>query len=176
MYWLCGLDTDGFCVFNAMFLGADGGLTHITRTADVANIRYSSVCEDIRVWVDAADNPKSRTIRETLASHGMQGKRVGIQLDTMGLTPRLHREIEAELDGWCQLVDASTVVSTLRLVKSQSELAYVRRAGEIVNACRDVAIGETRPGVFEGHLMGRLWQVTESPASLGSTMLRVMKG
>lgn len=25
MYWLSGLDTDGFCVFHAMFLGADRG-------------------------------------------------------------------------------------------------------------------------------------------------------
>jgi Xaa-Pro dipeptidase len=93
MYWLSGLDTDGFCVFHAMFLGTGGGMTHISRTADLANIHYSSICEDIRLWVDGADTSKSATIKDTLASHNMAGRRLGIQLDTMGLTPQLYREL-----------------------------------------------------------------------------------
>ena len=24
MYWLCGLDTDGFCIFHNMFIGVNG--------------------------------------------------------------------------------------------------------------------------------------------------------
>jgi len=35
-YWLCGLDTDGFVIFHMMFIGAGGQLTHISRTADIA--------------------------------------------------------------------------------------------------------------------------------------------
>lgn len=159
MYWLTGLDTDGFCIFHAMFLGTGGGLTHISRTADLANVRYSSICEDVRVWIDGGGS-KAAAVKDTLAGHGMAGKRVGIQLDTMGLTPRLYDELTAELDGWCTLVDASDLVRTLRLVKSPAELTYVRRAGEIVDTCRDVAIAETRPGAHEGHLMGRLWYTT----------------
>ncbi|MFF1832573.1 M24 family metallopeptidase [Paenarthrobacter sp. NPDC058040] len=157
MYWLCGLDTDGFCIFHAMFLNRDGRLTHISRVVDLANVRYSSICEDIRVWRDGEDNPVSQVIKDTLASHGMAGKRVGIQLDTMGLTPKLHQEVEAALGGWCQLVNASGLVQRLRLVKSPTELVYIRRAGEIVDSCRDLAIEGVRPGVFEGDLMGRLW-------------------
>jgi Xaa-Pro dipeptidase len=71
IYWLSGLDTDGFCVFNAMYFGTEGGMTHISRTADLANIQYSSICEDIRVSVDAAANPRSAAIKDTVASHNM---------------------------------------------------------------------------------------------------------
>ena len=39
-YWLCGLDTDGFVIFHAMFIGVGGQLTHVTRTADLASIDY----------------------------------------------------------------------------------------------------------------------------------------
>lgn len=156
MYWLTGLDTDGFCIFHAMVLST-GGLTHVSRTADLANVRYSSTCEDVRVWIDGSGESKAAAIRDTLAAHGLAGGRVGIQLDTMGLTPRLYEELRAELDGWCTLTDASDLVRTLRLVKSPAELAYVRRAGEIVDACRDVAIAGTRPGTYEGDLMGRIW-------------------
>ena len=35
MYWLCGLDTQGFVIFHAMYIGVNGELTHITRSADM---------------------------------------------------------------------------------------------------------------------------------------------
>ncbi len=127
-YWLCGLDTDGYVIFHAMFIGAGGQLTHVTRTADLASIDYSSICKDVRVWEDAAGNPKSKAIKDMLASHGMQGKRIGVQLDTFGLLPGLHAELREALDGWCELADASDVIRLLRLVKSPQELEYQRRA------------------------------------------------
>ncbi|MDQ3498059.1 MAG: Xaa-Pro peptidase family protein [Actinomycetota bacterium] len=157
MYWLCGLDTDGFSIFHAMFIGTNDELTHVSRGADLANVRYSSVCDEIRIWVDAEGNPKSKAIKDTLASHRMQGKTLGIQLDTMGLTPRLYEEIRAALDGWCELVDASDLIRTLRLGKSPQELEYHRRAGAIVDMMRDVAISDTRAGVDEGDVMGKIW-------------------
>jgi Xaa-Pro dipeptidase len=107
----------------------------------------------------------------------MAGKRLGIQLDTMGLTPQLYRELVNELDGWCELVDASDLVRTLRLVKSPAELDYIRQAGQIVNKCRDVAIVGTVPGVDEGEIMGKLWYTVftedgDPPASFGTPCSR----
>jgi Xaa-Pro dipeptidase len=158
-YWLSGFDSDGFSIFHCMFIGIEGQLTHVTRTADLPSLRYSSICDDVRLWVDAEDNPKSQAIKEMLASHGMQGKRIGIQLDTYGLRPDLYLELREALDGWCELEDASGLVRELRLVKSPQELEYHRRAGVIVDEMRDVAIAETNAGVFEGDVMGRIWQV-----------------
>lgn len=156
-YWLTGLDTDGFCIFHALFIGTDGQLTHISRTPDLANLYYSSICDDVTVWTDRNGNPKSAAIKECLAKHGMEGKRIGVQVDTMGLTPALHIELHTALSGWCTLVDVPDFIRELRLVKSAQELEYVRRAGIIVDKLRDVAIEETRSGAYEGEIMGRLW-------------------
>jgi Xaa-Pro aminopeptidase len=157
MYWLCGLDTDGFCIFHCMFIGANGELTHVTRPADLANIAYSSTCEDVRVWVDRQGNPKGRAIREMLESHGMNGRRIGIQVDTMGLTPRLYAEIRDALDGSCELVTAPDFVRELRLIKSSRELEYLRRAGQIMDKVREVAVDATHPGGFEGEVIGKIY-------------------
>ena len=158
-HWLCGLDTDGFVIFHMMFIGVDGQLTHITRTADLASIDYSSLCEDVRVWEDAEGNPKSRVIKEVLEGHGMAGKRVGIQLDSFGLLPNLHEELRGALEGWCKLVDASDLIRLMRLVKSPQELDYHRQAGQILDRACTRAIESTGPGADEGHVLAEVYRV-----------------
>ena len=64
MHWLCGLDTDGFSIFHNMFIGVGGELTHVSRSADLASIRRSSICEDVRLWVDSPGNPPVNAIRD----------------------------------------------------------------------------------------------------------------
>ena len=158
-YWLCGLDTDGFVIFHMMFIGAGGQLTHISRTADIASIDYSSLCEDVRVWEDAEGNSKSTVIKEMLESHGMAGKRVGIQLDSFGLLPQLHLELRETLDGWCELVDASDLIRLMRLVKSPQELDYHRQAGRILDRACARAIDLIAPGADEGHVLAEVYRV-----------------
>src|SRR5204863_8277206 len=127
--------------------------------ADIASIDYSSLCEDVRVCEDAEGNSKSTVIKEMLESHGMAGKRVGIQLDSFGLLPQLHLELRETLDGWCELVDASDLIRLMRLVKSPQELEYHRRAGEVLDRACAAAIEHTRPGADEGAIMGAIYRV-----------------
>ena len=123
MYWLTGLDTDGFYVFHCMYIDQNGALTYIARRVDRANVYYSSIIEDYQEWIDAADSPRAKTVKDMLSSHAMQGKRVGLQQDSMGITGQLYVELTALLDGWCDLIPCSELVSDLRMIKSESELA-----------------------------------------------------
>ncbi len=152
MYWLCGFESDGFCIFNNLFIGTEGGMTHVARPADLANISYSSICEDVRISPDSEHLTRSAAIKDMLDSHGMQGKRIGIQVDTMGLTPRLFLEIQDALSGWCELVIAPDFIRELRLVKSPKELGYFRKAGQIMGAVMNKVIHATYPGAFEGDI------------------------
>jgi Xaa-Pro dipeptidase len=60
------------------------------------------------------------------------------------------------LDGFCTLTDTSFLVSKLRLVKSEEELAYVRKAGELA----DMALAEcyrlAAPGAWEGDIIAAM--------------------
>ena len=152
MYWLCGFESDGFCIFNSLFIGADGALTHVARPADLANISYSSICEDVRVSPDSEHLTRAQAIKDMLESHGLQGQRIGIQVDTMGLTPRLFLEIQTTLAGWCELVIAPDFIRELRLIKSARELDYFRKAGQILGAVMNKVIAATYPGAFEGDI------------------------
>ena len=152
MYWLTGFDSDGFTIFGCMFLGVDGQLTHLARPADLGNAEYSSICDDVRIAPDSEDAPRSRQIKEMLDSLGMQGKRIGIQVDTMGLTPRLFLEIQAELGNWCSLIVAPDFIRELRLIKSPQELDYLRKAGEIMDTVMKKTIEATFSGAYEGDI------------------------
>ena len=152
MYWLTGYESDGFCIFGCMFIGTDGALTHLARPADLGNISYSSICEDVRISPDTEDSTRAEHVKDMLRSLGMEGKKIGIQVDTMGLTPRLFLEISEILDGWCDLTVAPDFIRILRLVKSPQELSYFRRAGEVMDVVMDKVIEATCPGAFEGDI------------------------
>ena len=55
MYYLTGYDTFGFCFFQCLYLGADGRLALLTRSADLRQAPHTSTIEDVRVWTDALD-------------------------------------------------------------------------------------------------------------------------
>ena len=152
MYWLTGYESDGFCIFGSMFIGTNGALTHLARPADLGNLSYSSICEDVRISPDTEGSTRAEHIKDMLRSHNMEGKKIGIQVDTMGLTPRLFLQIKEILDGWCDLIVAPDFIRVLRLVKSSQELDYFRKAGEIMDIVMDKVIEATYPGAFEGDI------------------------
>ena len=152
MYWLTGYESDGFCIFGSMFIGTEGALTHLARPADLGNLSYSSICDDVRISPDTEDSTRAEHIKDMLRSLGMEGKKIGIQVDTMGLTPRLFLEISEILDGWCELTIAPDFIRILRLVKSPQELNYFRKAGEVMDIVMDKVIEATYPGAFEGDI------------------------
>ena len=49
------------------------------------------------------------------------------------LTAARWEQVKAAIDGRCEYEDCSELVSQFRLVKSDAELAYVRRAAELAD-------------------------------------------
>ena len=124
MYYLTGYDSFGYVYFQCLYLGADGRMTLLTRAPDLRQARATSVIEDVRIWVDGPEASPAQELRVLLAEHGCQGKRLGVEYEAYGLTARNGKRLEAALEGFCTLVDASELVSRLRLVKSEAEIVY----------------------------------------------------
>jgi Xaa-Pro dipeptidase len=153
MYYLTGYDTFGYVFFQCLYLGADGRMTLLTRAPDLRQAQQTSVIEDIRVWVDGPDAKPAEALREILAEHGHGGGRLGVEYEAYGLTARSGRRLEAELDGFCTLTDASELISRLRVAKSPAEQIYVRRAAVLADAALAEAQRLARPGAFEGDIL-----------------------
>ena len=156
MYYLTGYDTEGFVTFQGMYLGADGAFALLTRLPDKRQSALTSVIEDVRIWRDRAGATPADELRDMLESYGCRGKRLGIEYNAFGLTGQRALMVNAALEGFCTLVDASDIVRLLRLVKSAAELAYVRRSGELCDAARDVCLELCVPGASVGAVYGEM--------------------
>ena len=156
MYYLTGYDTFGFCFFQCLYLGGDGSMTLLTRAPDLRQAHHTSVIEDISIWIDGPVAEPAVELRGILKDRGCQGQRLGVEWDAYGLTAAIGRRLEAALDGFCELEDASLLVTRLRVVKSEAELAYVRRAAELADDAYDAAVALTGEGAGEGDILAAM--------------------
>ncbi|MEM1045827.1 MAG: Xaa-Pro peptidase family protein [Pseudomonadota bacterium] len=156
MYWLTGYDTFGFCFFQCLILQADGSTCLLTRSADLRQARHTSTVEDIHVWVDRRDAGPQQQLRDLLYDLGLLGTRIGLEYDTQGLTAANGKKLDEILSDFAELFDASDLVHHLRLVKSDAELAYVRKAAELNDAAFQAALDTAGPGVDEGRILAAM--------------------
>lgn len=153
-YWLTGYDTFGFCFFQCLIVSADEPVL-LTRSADLRQAQLTSVIEDIRIWRDGADADPAGDLAGLLGELGLAGKRIGWETRTAGLQHFHGAALAARLPG---LVEASDLMGNLRLIKSEAEIAYTRKAGELGDLAWEAAIATARPGVHEGHVLAAMHQ------------------
>ena len=153
MYYLTGYDTFGFCFFQCLYLGADGKLALLTRSADLRQAQHTSIIEDIRIWTDQAGAQPATQLRDMLESLGARGTRLGIETNSYGLTHLNGKAVDAALDGFCTLTEATNLMNLLRVVKSPAELKYVRKAGNLGDEALKAGIKKTRAGTDEGDIL-----------------------
>ncbi len=156
MYWLTGYDTFGYVFFQCLVLRADGRMALLTRAPDLRQAQLTSTIEDIRIWVDREGGNPVDDLRGVLDDFGLANQRLGVEYEAYGLTARNGRRLDAGLDGYARLEDASTLISRLRVVKSAAEIAFARRAGELGDEALSAAWPLIRPGAFEGDILAAM--------------------
>jgi len=154
-YWLTGYDSFGFCFFQCLYVGADGRVALLTRSADLRQARHTSNVDDIRIWKDGADADPTRDLRSMLDDLGA-GARLGVEFDSYGLTAFNGRRLEAALAGRASLIDASHLVPRLRVTKSAEELTFVREAARLSDLADRAGVAATRAGADEGEILAAM--------------------
>jgi Xaa-Pro aminopeptidase len=156
MYYLTGYDTFGFCFFQCLYLSADGTMALLTRSADYRQAQHTSTLSDIRIWTDEAGATPVAQLKTMLRDLGAGNKRLGVEYNSYGLTAHYGKALDQCLDGFCQTKDASDLITTIRSLKSNAEIAYVRRAGALGDAALTAAIEATHAGADEGNILAAM--------------------
>ena len=152
-FWLTGYDTGGYVFFQCAIITADDRpVVLLTRRPDLVQARQTSIIEDIRIWWDADDANPAHDLKAILEELGLRGGRIAIELNTHGLTGwNLWRGQDA-LNGWGTLEDDEYLIRKLRLVKSEGEIAYTRKAAKILDRSLEAVIAASRPGVLDSEI------------------------
>lgn len=156
MYWLTGYDTFGYCFFQTLVVKSDGSMTLLTRSADLRQARQTSIIENILIWVDRPNADPTLDLKNLLSDLDLLGAKIGVEYDTHGMTGRVARLLDNQLASFCQMSDASHVVSALRLVKSPAEIAYARKAGQLADDALDAALPLIKPGADEADILSAM--------------------
>ncbi|HCD84611.1 MAG TPA: Xaa-Pro dipeptidase [Agrobacterium sp.] len=156
MYWLTGYDTFGYCFFQTLVVKSDGSMTLLTRSADLRQARNTSTIENILVWVDRPNADPTLDLKNLLSDLDLLGAKIGVEYDTHGMTGRVARLLDNQLASFCQMIDASYLVSTLRLLKSPAEIAHARRAGQLADEALDAALELIKPGADEAAILAAM--------------------
>ncbi|MDE0113841.1 MAG: Xaa-Pro peptidase family protein [Albidovulum sp.] len=152
-YWLTGYDTGGFVFFQCAVVTADDQpIVLLTRRPDLIQARITSTIEDIRIWWDSENANPALELRGILEELGLRGKRVAIELNTHGLTGWNLWRVQKALEGFCTLDDDENMIRKLRLIKSPAEIAYTRRAAEILDRSLSAVIASARPGILDSEI------------------------
>ena len=152
-YYLTGYDTSGYVFFQVGIITADDSPTVLlTRRPDLRQAEVASLYDDIRIWLNAEDANPAEDLRAILDEIGLRGGRVGVEFATYGLTAANGRAIEAALEQFSTLEDASDIVRRQRLVKSEAELKMVREAGRLADSAVRAAVDAAVPDATESTL------------------------
>ena len=156
MYWLTGYDTFGYCFFQTLVVKATGEMVLLTRSADLRQARHTSNIEKIEIWIDRITADPTMDLKNLLSDLDLLGCRIGVEYDTHGLTGRNARLLDNQLQSFGQIVDASNLVSRLRLIKSPAEIAYVEQAAALSDDALAAALPLIVPGGDEAAILAAL--------------------
>ncbi|MFP3959375.1 MAG: M24 family metallopeptidase [Spirochaetaceae bacterium] len=155
MNYLTGYDGWSFYVHQAVVVsleqeqpmwlgrGMDGNGARLTTFLSEENIR--EYADD---YVQSDTKHPMHFVADVLKEKGWDKKRVGVEMDQFYFTHRNFVELEKSLPD-AALVDANGLINWVRVVKSEAEITFLKRAGAIAERVMDAAVREISVGVRE---------------------------
>ena len=159
MYWLTGYDTFGYVFFQTLILDKEGNTILLTRAPDLRQAKNTSIIKDIRIWVDKNMSNPTDDLKIILDELNLKGKKVGIEYEAYGLTGRNALKLNKSLENYCSIEDQSELITKHRVIKSEEEIFFIKKAADLADKALDEAWKYTRSGVSEAKILAEMQKV-----------------
>ena len=175
--WLIGFRAKSYQEFQCLvFPLEDEPLTIICRQAEVAELTDLTLADEVRGWSGQEPEDPIDVLADVLRARGDLGRRVGAEVPYYYLSPQDHAKIVALL-GDALVLDATSLVEPLKLVKSPAELQLIRRAAGIGDRAMHAAVRAIREGASEFDVVAALYHSLLSNGSdLPASPVNFMSG
>ena len=146
IYYLSGYQTPGYYWYQALILPLNSEAIFIAPPHEAALIPEFSWVEDSRVYPDTSD--WAQVTGEILKELGLTRIAIGLETKSRFLTVDFYQSIQSLLPD-SQLNDGSGIVESCRLIKSASEIEYMREAAEVSSKGMKAGINAVIEGASE---------------------------
>ena len=159
MYWLTGYDTFGYVFFQTLVLDQKGNIVLLTRAPDLRQAQNTSNINDVRIWVDRNGSDPTEDLKIILDELNLKGKNIGVEYEAYGLTGRNALRLNKSLENYCSIEDTSELVTKLRVIKSNEEINYVKKAANLADKALSEVWKHAKAGVSESKILAEMNKV-----------------
>jgi Xaa-Pro dipeptidase len=136
--WLTGSDAKSYQEFQCLLISANPGpVCVLTRDGERNEFRDDALVDELHTWGGGEPGDPIAALGQVSQSLGVMGSRVGMEVPGYYLHPHHYMRIK-QLFGESLVAEATNLIHDLTLVKSPTELNYIREAARIAD------IGMTR--------------------------------
>ncbi|MBN2741957.1 MAG: M24 family metallopeptidase [Rhodobacteraceae bacterium] len=162
-FWLTGYDGWSFYTHQGVILPLEGAPFWWGRFMDGNGARRTVWMEeqnilhynDIMVQSDVSHPMEDLASRLRIMGYG--NARIGVEMETYFYTAKAHAVLIEGLPE-AEMIDASVLVNWRRLIKSEEELTFMRRAARISELVITRAMDLIEPGMRKHDLVGELYK------------------
>jgi Xaa-Pro dipeptidase len=157
LYYLTGYQTPGYYAPMCLVVPATGEPIHVTRASEESNVKGRSWTDRSNSYTDL-DDPVEVTAA-TLRDEGLARARIGVEKISWFLTVAHYERLQALLPD-AAFADGSGIVEAGRVVKSEREIAYIRRAARAAELGMQAGVAAIREGATEDEVAAEVQRAT----------------
>ena len=161
MCWLTGYDGWSFYVHQAVLLGLEGEPVWWGRGMDANGAKRTAFMVHDNIvgypdhYVQSPERHPMEQLSQVITERGWSAKRIGLEMDNYWFSAKAYTVLQQNLCG-AVLEDATRLVNWQRSVKSDLEVAFIRKAARIVDAMHTTVFDLVEPGLAKNVLIAEV--------------------
>ena len=177
IHWLTGSDCKSYQEFQCLFVSArPGPLTVLARSGEANEFRDDAWVDDVRAYGGGEPDDPLEAFEKVARSLGLFGKRVGIEVPAFYLHPKHYVRLVALL-GDSLAAEPTNLIHDLKLVKSPTELTYIREAARRADEAMQAFALALGVGKSELELAGEVYRTLfASGSGLAASPINLVSG
>ncbi|WP_068116064.1 ectoine hydrolase DoeA [Tropicimonas marinistellae] len=163
MAWLTGYDGWSFYVHQGVLVTPDRDPLWWGRRQDANGALRTVWMEPSNVrgyadnFVQSTERHPMQDLAALIREYGDSRSRIGVEMDNYYFSAKAYTTLCEELPD-ADLVDATALVNWQRAVKSDEEIAFMRKAARIVETVMDGVLDRIEPGMRKNELVAEIYR------------------
>lgn len=174
--WLTGTDAKSYQEFQCLFISAKPGpICVLTRDGERNEFLDDALVDELHTWGGGEPDDPIAAFERIASSLGVKGTRIGMEVPGYYLHPHHYVRIK-QLFG-DSLAEKTNLIHDLTLVKSPTELKYIREAGRIADVAMQRFADSLIVGRSELEIAGEVYHaLLASGSGLAASPINLVSG